>query len=139
MPTNWLGDLLQLSRSTTVYHSLRETAAPSASGSGHTTFAFVGRLVGTKGMPVLLQAAKQLRDEGCRFQLKVIGDGSGRAALQRQAADLGLTDSVHFHGYLTPEELEVQLNEAATVVRCRHLPEKSLEWSPQRTCYAENW
>jgi len=116
MPTSWLGELLQLPRSTTVYHSLPDKAAPSACGSDHTTFAFVGRLVGSKGVPVLLQAAKELHDDDRRFQLNVIGDGSDRDALQQQAAAWGLADCVQFLGYLSPQELEEQLNEAATVV-----------------------
>jgi glycogen(starch) synthase len=116
MPTSWLGGLLQLPRSTTVFHSLPDRAEPSPSQSVHSTFAFVGRLVGTKGLPVLLQAAHELRAENQQFKIKVIGDGSDREALQRRAADLGVAACVQFLGYLSPADLEEHLKEPATVV-----------------------
>ena len=118
MPTKWLGELLHLPRSKTVYHGLPDNRSSELSrfSSVPTTFAFVGRLVSTKGTRTLLQAAQQLSAEGWHYRLKVIGDGPERKALLRQAVALGLGDSVQFLGYLPPERLEEHLNEAATVV-----------------------
>jgi glycosyltransferase involved in cell wall biosynthesis len=118
MLTNWLGDLLDLPRSTTIYPGLPDKGASEFSphSSMHTTFAFVGRLVSTKGAQSLLYAASQLRTEGLYYRLKVIGDGPDREALQQQAIALGLMEAVQFVGYLPPEALEEHLAEAGTVV-----------------------
>ncbi|PYV30237.1 MAG: hypothetical protein DMG22_20950 [Acidobacteria bacterium] len=117
-PTKWLGRLLRLPRSTTIYHGLPENGSRdfSRSSSGNTTFAFLGRLVGTKGARTLLEAAQQLSAQGFHYRLKVIGDGPDRESLQQQAVALGLADSVQFLGYVAPERLEEELAEAATVV-----------------------
>ncbi len=42
---------------------------------GKLCFAFVGRLVPEKGLPVLLQAAEILKQEEQEFELLLIGDG----------------------------------------------------------------
>ena len=117
-PTNWLSTLLKLPRMTTIHHGLPnhrvnvEPPAPSAP----TTFAFIGRLVSTKGAQTLLQAAHILSSEGLRYQLKIIGDGPDRLALQKQVAELGIADSVQLLGYLPEARLEEQLRGVATVV-----------------------
>lgn len=118
MPTNWLGELLRLPRSTTIYHGLPDRGSNDASqfSSLRTTFAFIGRLVSTKGVRTLLQAAQQLSADGLQYRLKVIGDGPDREALQQQALSLGLVDSVQLLGHVHPARLESHLSEAATVV-----------------------
>lgn len=70
----------------------------------------------TKGAQTLLQAAHILSSEGLRYQLKIIGDGPDRPALQKQAAAFGVADFVQFLGYLPEDRLEEQLRDAATVV-----------------------
>jgi glycosyltransferase involved in cell wall biosynthesis len=118
LPTNWLGELLRLPRSKTVHHGLpdHEPNDLSRSSSLRTTFAFVGRLVSTKGVRTLLQAARQISAEGFKYRLKIIGDGPESELLQQQAASLGLGDSVQFLGYVPPARLESHLAEVATVV-----------------------
>jgi glycogen(starch) synthase len=117
MPTNWLGGLVQLPRSTTVYHGLTNANVsdlPSTSASS--TFAFVGRLVSTKGVQILLQAAQQVRAQGLRFQIKVIGDGPDRQLLESQIAEMGLTENVQFLGYVPAGDLEKHLADVSTIV-----------------------
>jgi glycogen(starch) synthase len=117
MPTNWLGGLVQLPRSTTVYHGLTNANVsdlPSTSASS--TFAFVGRLVSTKGVQILLQAAQQVRAQGLRFQIKVIGDGPDRQLLESQIAEKGLTENVQFLGYVPAGDLEKHLADVSTIV-----------------------
>ena len=55
----------------------------------------VGRLVGLKGVPHLLDAAAVLQREGRRFSLLLVGDGPEREALAAHVDALGLRD-VHF-------------------------------------------
>jgi glycosyltransferase involved in cell wall biosynthesis len=121
MPTNWLGGLLQLPRSTTVYHGLTNIQCSGeilnpASTSASSAFAFVGRLVSTKGVQVLLQAAQRLRAEGLRFRIKVIGNGPDRHSLEAQAIALGLSENVKFLGYVSADDLEKHLADVSTIV-----------------------
>jgi glycosyltransferase involved in cell wall biosynthesis len=117
MPTNWLAGLVQLPRSTTVYHGLTNANIPDLpSTSASSIFAFIGRLVSTKGVEILLQAAQQVRAEGLRFRIKVIGEGPERQSLESQVAALGLSENVLFLGYVSADELEKHLADVSTIV-----------------------
>jgi len=59
---------------------------------------WVGRLVPVKAVPMLFEAASQLRHRGLKFKLHLLGDGPLKAALQQQSARSGLDSFVHFHG-----------------------------------------
>lgn len=59
-----------------------------------------GRLTAWKGLDVLLAAVAQLKTRHPGLQLVVAGDGEERAALERLAAELGVTDAVHFPGFV---------------------------------------
>ena len=70
---------------------------------------FIGRLVDKKGLDVGLRALAS----GCAdfpWRLTVIGDGPRRAALEAQAAALGLSARVDFVGYKTLEEMRAALD-----------------------------
>ncbi len=66
---------------------------------------FIGNLLPVKGIDVLLRAAEILARDGVSFRLVVIGQGSLRTALERQAADLGLQGRVRFTGPIPLAEL----------------------------------
>lgn len=64
----------------------------------------VGRLEHVKGFHLLLDALAALPDNlgpswSHPARLIIVGDGSERDALERQAAELGLAERVHFAGY----------------------------------------
>src|SRR5207248_5999124 len=61
-------------------------------------FAYVGRLVSEKGLPVLVQAARRLLDQGQIFHLKLVGDGPERKRLESDVTALGLQQHVTFTG-----------------------------------------
>jgi len=61
---------------------------------------FVGRLVRYKGLHVLLAALRDVSADAV-----IVGDGPERAALQRQAQELGLAERVVFRGEVDDEEL----------------------------------
>ncbi len=61
---------------------------------------FAGRLVGYKGLDVLLRALP-----GLAARAVIVGDGPRRAALEAQAASLGLADRVRFVGRVSDDEL----------------------------------
>lgn len=62
----------------------------------------IGRLEPVKGYEVMIAAFATLLREwsmGTRPTLVIIGDGSERARLERDAASLGISDAVHFRGW----------------------------------------
>jgi len=61
---------------------------------------FVGRLDYKKGVPVLIEAVKKMRDEGVSTQLSIVGGGPDRDKFEALVKELGLLDSVCFLGYV---------------------------------------
>jgi glycosyltransferase involved in cell wall biosynthesis len=57
---------------------------------GEHVVGLVSSLVAHEGIGTLLEAVKILNDRGVRARALIVGDGQERAALQRQAASLGL-------------------------------------------------
>jgi glycosyltransferase involved in cell wall biosynthesis len=118
-PTAWLGGLVQLPRVVAISHGLEFTAAAAtypASASRPPVIAFQGRLVTTKGVGVLFEAARTLLAENRAFELLVIGDGPERATLERVSQDAPLAGHVRFAGRLLGAELDAALAQAFVVV-----------------------
>jgi glycosyltransferase involved in cell wall biosynthesis len=118
-PTFWLAKTLRLPRTTTIVHGLRPLASqspPTVSLNKPPIFVFQGRLVGTKGVTVLLAAAEKLKARGHSFQLKIIGEGPDRAILQETAARVGLAGCVDFLGRLSDERIDRAVAEATAVI-----------------------
>ena len=53
-----------------------------------------------KRVDVALRAHAELRAAGLPLRLAVVGDGTEREALEKLAAELSITDSVTFHGFI---------------------------------------
>jgi glycosyltransferase involved in cell wall biosynthesis len=66
-------------------------------------FLFVGRLVGWKGVDVLLDAFALVRKR-VPARLEIVGDGPELDRLTEQAANFGLGGEVRFSGWLEPAE-----------------------------------
>jgi glycosyltransferase involved in cell wall biosynthesis len=66
--------------------------------SGERVVGVVSSLVPHEGIGTLLEATRLLRDRGLPVRALIVGDGPERAALQRQAADLGLGQVAIFTG-----------------------------------------
>ena len=60
----------------------------------------VGRLVHQKGYDRLLRICGQLRREGYRFELIILGEGSDRKGLEQLVEQEGLSDEVRLPGFL---------------------------------------
>ena len=71
--------------------------------------ASVGRLVGWKGLRVILEALPQLPQE---VHYMVVGDGPDEPRLREHAAQLGLAQRVHFCGRIVHDELPQVLAQA---------------------------
>jgi glycosyltransferase involved in cell wall biosynthesis len=117
-PTQWLGGLLQLPRGAVIPHGLNDVAPLSSVEilSGAPVIAFVGRLVTTKGVRILFEAAGILGQKHRPFEILIVGDGPERQSLAELARDSGLGSRVRFAGRLGGEQLEVELAGAAVAV-----------------------
>ena len=76
----------------------------------------MGRLVTTKGIRLLLEACKILKQEKRSFELLIIGDGPERASLERLVREWGLTSRVQFLGRVSQSQIPRVLEKAAFVV-----------------------
>jgi glycosyltransferase involved in cell wall biosynthesis len=118
MPTEWLSGLTHLSKAVSIPHGIEVVARDSefSRSPGPPLLIFQGRLVTTKGLPVLLEAARILHSENRVFEILVIGDGPERTAIQEFAAKLELASCVRFAGRVAADELDSVLAKASLVV-----------------------
>jgi glycogen(starch) synthase len=77
---------------------------------------FLGRLVGEKGVPVLLGAIAILHDLGLPVTATIIGDGPLRPELERQAATVKLPGNIEFAGRLAPAQFHPILRQHKIMV-----------------------
>jgi glycosyltransferase involved in cell wall biosynthesis len=70
------------------------------------------RLSPEKGLTFLIQALRILRDKGYDLELRLAGDGPSSESLKKLAKELGVSDHVHFLGYLTEDEVLGELQAA---------------------------
>ena len=90
-------------------------------GSGHDTrrrVVFAGRIVPSKGVEVLMHAARAVDAE-----FVICGDGRRLDAMRRLARRLGVRERVCFKGWLGADELAHELAEASVVVMPSVWPE----------------
>lgn len=77
---------------------------------------FVGRLVSDKGVDLLLQAVRLLRDNGSSPDLTIVGNGPEETNLRKLAADLDLDRHVTFTGQKCGTALAEILNQHRILV-----------------------
>lgn len=110
-----------LPRSQVVYYGIEDplvkgSSRLSATNAVDTTFAFVGRFVREKGIPILLKAAHHLAKEGRMFAVRLIGDGPERAMLEGLIRRDHLENHVTITGYLRGQKLTEALSDVRVVV-----------------------
>lgn len=98
-----------------VHCGVDPSAYPVASHSGAgTRLLYVGRLSAAKGLPVLLESLRSLRERHEGLVLTLVGDGEDRRQLTELATSLGIAGNVRFVGF--ESEAEVRARLAATDV-----------------------
>lgn len=88
---------------------LERTVPATEPGTG---VLFAGRLSPEKGVDVLIAAAALMPSS---IEVTIAGDGPERERLEKQAADLGVTDRVHFLGRVSGERVADEMRAAAVV------------------------
>lgn len=112
---------LRLPQSGVIYYGIPDlgdsgSMVASDSTKGSLSFAYVGRLVPLKGLPVLIQAAKSLKDQGYSFQLKFIGDGPQRAELQSMVRKFQMDATVEFVGFVSGDRVQREMKDVSAVI-----------------------
>lgn len=115
-PTLWLKQLLELPRTFVVSHGV--AARPVAPFTGHRSpkFVFIGRLVSTKGVELLLHASRELWNKRLEFRLLIIGEGSELHRLRRLCGQLGIGQKVDFVGHIPEDQVQALLSSAIATV-----------------------
>lgn len=72
-------------------------------------FCAVARLSGQKGIPLLVEAAARLKNEGYKFTIEVIGDGEMRDQIVELIRQHDVEDTVLLAGWANSEEIVRQL------------------------------
>ena len=120
--THHVATRLRLPRSKVIYYGISDSTDTSRPADdlrqdeSSPCFAYVGRLVPLKGLTILVEAAKRLKDQGHPFRLKFVGDGPQRAELQALVADRQLDKEVEFVGFATGEHLREELSNISAVI-----------------------
>jgi glycosyltransferase involved in cell wall biosynthesis len=81
----------------------RYCPSPAEPRSAEPRFLYVGRLKRYKGIGFAIRALAVARRSRADLRLDIAGTGDHRAALERLAAELGQTDAVTFHGFVSEE------------------------------------
>jgi glycosyltransferase involved in cell wall biosynthesis len=116
-PTRHVASRNQLPRSKVISHGIASlNHVPQPKTFDPTLFAYLGRLVREKGLPVLLEAVRLLRQDGCNPLVKIIGDGPERVNLEKQIALSGLQKNFYVTGFLRGDNLDFALGDVGTIV-----------------------
>jgi colanic acid/amylovoran biosynthesis glycosyltransferase len=70
-----------------------------------------------KGVAVLVEACRRLREAGVRFRCEVVGEGPLRGELEARIAAAGLSDQVHLLGHRRQDEVARRMAAARVVAQ----------------------
>lgn len=120
--TNHVRGRVDLPRSVVIYYGIPDSTSDrrSSYASNQTLdnacFSYLGRFVSLKGLPVLVRAARILKDQGYLFRIKLIGDGPERISLEGLIRELDLEDRFEFAGPETGQGLRSATDTVSTVI-----------------------
>ena len=81
---------------------------------------YIGQIIRGKGVDVLLESLAKLKSN---FECIILGDGNHRAYCERLSERLGLSDSVHFKGFIPQDELKSYYRDCTVVAMSSVWPE----------------
>ncbi len=117
VPTRWLGNQLRLPNTLCLTHGLETTAAvPQHVHTEPPLLVFQGRLVSAKGVAVLLEALRILKERHRTLELLIIGSGPEREKLGQLARQKGVSAEVRFAGSVPAPRVEEMFMNARAVV-----------------------
>jgi colanic acid/amylovoran biosynthesis glycosyltransferase len=106
---------------------LRPSGQPPAPGR----IVSVGRLVPKKGLTHLVEACRQLKASGRKFECVIVGDGEERESLERQIAQADLRREVVLAGALShPDTLDLLRSATACTLPCVIAPDGDRDGLP---------
>lgn len=77
---------------------------------------FAGNLVPSKGVDVLIEAFARLRERGIECELRILGEGGERAALEALAGRLGVAGSVAFAPFVSQDAMPAEYGRSTVTV-----------------------
>ena len=81
-----------------------ESALPAQNSfSNRNLLLFAGQIIRGKGVDVLLESLARMK---VPFECRILGEGNHRPYCEKLSRRLGLTDRVHFMGFIPPQELK---------------------------------
>ncbi|WP_406318414.1 glycosyltransferase family 4 protein [Streptosporangium sp. NBC_01639] len=103
----WLAPIQVVPNGSPVARSITRHALP-----GDPAVVYLGRLVGHKRVERVVGLAAELGESRPGLRVHVVGRGPEAGALAVRAAELGVADRVHLHGFLTEPEKNAVLGSA---------------------------
>jgi colanic acid/amylovoran biosynthesis glycosyltransferase len=91
-------------------------APPARRPDGLFTIVAVARLVEKKGLPLLIEACRNLRDRGWAFRCEIIGKGAQKPILDELVRQWGLQDRITMAGALAQHEILERYHRAHVLV-----------------------
>jgi len=118
--TNHVRQRVALPHSSVVYYGISQSDADKCPASvqppSKISFGYLGRFVPEKGIPVLLEATRQLAGKGFSFDVQLIGDGPERPRIEETITRMNLQNFVRLRGFLTGPALADALHRIHAVI-----------------------
>ena len=89
---------------------------PSGDGDSPEAFLFLGRLIGVKGIDVLIRAAKRCVSQGYPVKVSICGEGPDKKRLKMIAKALMVEQNICFKDYVYGDQLVNEINESLAIV-----------------------
>lgn len=115
--SGWVASRIRAPRSRVIWNPVDVASlSPADKSASRNSFSYFGRLVPEKGPHVLLESLVLAREKGLPFSLSFVGDGPLMGDLVARASQLGVSDTVRFHGSMVGAGLREALQKAWAVV-----------------------
>jgi glycosyltransferase involved in cell wall biosynthesis len=89
---------------------------PSTQRSSGMRMLWVGRMLAWKRLDLLLKSTYKIKDDPGFVRLDLVGAGPEREKLVKMANRLGLTEKVHFHNPVPPDQIRMMMRKADVYV-----------------------